>query len=310
VGLGNHARTKLIPALAANEQEIVGLVTRSDGYHDIPLFRHLDDAIAALPEDTVFVIATPPAMHFGQAMSVIRAGRDVIVEKPAFVTEHEAREAVAETARRGSILIEGFMHRHTELYRRMSKIWRAERQSIEAIDITFLVPEMPAGTFRQDADIACSGLYDVGAYALSLLSDLDLPLQNLQIDGVDFAGNPAKEAVRLTGVLGKIRGTVRVGVNAAYVNKVLLQATGGDATEFSPFFYGRPGDRVISRKLKSNGYSEIVRDGNAFQEMFAISRHVWHESQSQRTTKILEVVAALQRLGNSLAAIRQRSRIR
>jgi predicted dehydrogenase len=297
-----------MPAILANGQEIVGLVSRKDGYQGIPLFRHVDEAVAALPHDTVFVIATPPAMHFRQAMSAIRAGRDVIIEKPAFVTEHEARGAVEETTRRGGILIEGFMHRHTDLYRRLATIWRAQRQSIEAIDVTFLIPEMPAGTFRQDADIACSGLYDVGAYALSLLSDLDLPLQNLQIDGVDFAGNPDKEAVHLIGMFEKIRSNVRVGVNATYVNRVSVHTTNGEVTEFSPFFYGRPGDRMISRSLKSNEVSEIIRDGNAFREMFAVPRSFWRESQSDRTARMLEVAAALQRLGTSLNFIRSRDR--
>jgi predicted dehydrogenase len=306
VGLGNHARTKLIPAIFANKQEIVGLVTRGEGYQNIPLFRHIDEALAILPDDTVFVIATPPALHFEQAMNVIKAGRDVIIEKPAFITAEESRDAVAQAAQRNCILIEAFMHRHSELYRRLMLIWRAQQQSIERVGVSFLIPEMPAGTFRQDAGIASSSLYDVGAYAVSLLSDLGLPLHGLQIDGVDFAGDPAKETVHLAGALGKVHGDIRVGVNTTYANRVSLQVGSAEVMEFSPFFYGRPSDKIISRSLKSNRTSEIVRDGNAFQEMFAVPRHLWQESQSERTTKMLEVVTTLQRLGTSLIEIRQR----
>src|SRR4051794_10368864 len=90
VGLGNHALTKLIPAIIANGQQIAGFVTSRPNSADVPsgpIFRRLDEALSALPSDTVFVIATPPAIHFDHAMLAINAGRDVFVEKPAFVTK-------------------------------------------------------------------------------------------------------------------------------------------------------------------------------------------------------------------------------
>ena len=73
------------------------------------------------------------------------------------------------------------MHRHTGLYHRLLTSWREEGAAIVAIDAAFLIPEMPAGTFRQRADIACSSLYDIGCYAISLLADLGLPLQALKL---------------------------------------------------------------------------------------------------------------------------------
>jgi hypothetical protein len=304
VGLGNHARTKLIPALTANGQEIAGLVTRGDGMQGVFRFPNVDEAIAALPQDTVFVIATPPTMHSAQAILAIRAGRDVIVEKPAFVTEQEAQDCVAEASRQGSILVEGFMHRHTQLYRRLVEFWHARRSSMKAIEATFLIPEMPAGTFRQEPDVACSGLYDVGAYPLSLLSDLDLPLQDLRIDAVDFPGDQAREAVHLAGVLGEIRRDIRIGVNAAYANRVSLHTAGGAVAEFSPFFYGRPGDRTISQSIGPDTTSETIRDLDAFQEMFAVPRNIWQESQAIRSMRMIDVAAALERLGASLSATR------
>src|SRR6516162_9613300 len=117
IGLGNHARTKLIPALTANKQQVVGVVT-SQSYTGAPNFRCLEEALSILPSDTVFVISTPPAMHFEQALLVTKAGFDLILEKPAFVTRRDALEIVAESTRGGTVLAEGFMHRYTELYRR------------------------------------------------------------------------------------------------------------------------------------------------------------------------------------------------
>jgi len=155
VGCGNHARTKLIPALLANGQEIAGLVTsrQSPDLPPSPVFIRLEDAIAHLPSETAFVIATPPLLHFRQAMTVLRAGRDVIIEKPAFVSSREAAEAVAQAGPR--LLIEAFMHRHTRAFDRLRSLWDVQWSRIAAIEMSFLVPELPGNTFRQHADVEC-----------------------------------------------------------------------------------------------------------------------------------------------------------
>jgi hypothetical protein len=307
VGLGHHARTKLIPALVANGQEIAGLVTGRprDGLPAAQIFNRLDGALSALAPDTAFVIATPPTMHYEQCMAVIETGHDVFIEKPAFVTEREAVAATAAATQRGSVLVEAFMHRHTELYRRLMRCWRDNRSSIEAIDITFVIPDMPAGTFRQDASLGCSSLYDVGCYALSLLADLDLPLQGIEITGVDSAGDLAKESVRLAGTTGGVAASVRIGVDASYANIVSLQMKDGKTATFSPFFYGRAGQKTVSHRSAPANANEAFHDENAFETMFAVSRGVWIDSQPGRAKRMIEVTATLQRLGETLATLRK-----
>ena len=187
-----------------------------------PIFRDVETALVNLPPQTVFVIATPPALHFAQAMQVIQAGRDVILEKPAFTRRREAVDATAEVARSGSVLVEAFMHRHTNLYRRLLGAWQTE-VAIRSIEADFLIPEMPTtGTFRQNADIASSSLYDMGCYPLSLLSDLGLPLNGLAVAEVGHAGDSGKEAVRLVGRLADVEVDIRIGVGPVYVNRVSI----------------------------------------------------------------------------------------
>ena len=309
VGLGNHARTKLIPALVANGQQIAGLVTRR---HDgdlpgTPVFAQIGEALAALPPDTVFVIATPPALHFDQAAAVIKAGRDLIIEKPAFVTKRNAIEALDEAKRQGTVVVEAFMHRHTQLYRRLMEFWPAERKVIDAIDVDFLIPSLPPGNFRQGDAIECSGLYDIGCYALSLLTDLNLPLQALDVTDVDCPGQFDKEAVELEGLLAGTRAKVRIGVSEAYVNRVSFRNRDGQTTEFSPFFYGRSGEKVISHGAMPVTRQEIIRDKNAFEEMFAVPRRVWFDSQSERAQPMIEVTANLERLGRALTMRRKKA---
>jgi hypothetical protein len=307
VGLGNHARTKLIPALLANGQHLVGVVTRGSGEQlaGVPQFAHLDDALEALPGDTAFVIATPPPLHAEQAMTVIDAGRDVIVEKPAFVTYFDAEAARARAAENGTLLVEGFMHRHTELYARFRSVWKEAREAIRTLRMTFLIPQMPAATFRQGEEIACSSLYDVGSYPVSLLSDLDLPLDALEIAAIEHPGDGAKEAIRVAGVLTDTTVDIHLGVGPNYVNEVSLETSGGETTTFAPFFFGRPGDRKVSTTLADKRREEVVPDGDAFRAMFEVSRRIWRDTQGDRARRLLAATATLERLGEALMRARR-----
>ncbi|MBX3593345.1 Gfo/Idh/MocA family oxidoreductase, partial [Sphingomonas sp.] len=196
VGIGGHARTKLIPAIEANGQTIVGLVSRqpSTALPDAPIFATLEAAVPVLPDDTVIVIASPPLIHFSQTRTAIEGGFDVIVEKPAFVTAKEAKQIAALCTARGTVLVEAFMQRHSALYRRLIDYCMAHR--VAAIDLAFVIPAMPTGTFRSESDPGSSSLYDIGCYILALLSDLGLDLHGLDITRVRHPGT-MHEAVEL-----------------------------------------------------------------------------------------------------------------
>jgi predicted dehydrogenase len=299
VGIGGHARSKLIPALRANGQQIAGLVSGQppDALPCGPVFATLEEALAALPGDTAFVIATPPALHFEQAAMAIAAKRDAIVEKPAFVTERDAREIARRCEAAGLVLVEAFMHRHTLLFARLLAFWEAKRERIRALAIAFVVPSLPAGTFRQAGTIESSSLYDIGCYGLSLLADLNLPL-----DGLHLARGG--EAIDLAGRLDGIDVTLRIGVAASYQNSVELRTDDGTVTQFSPFFYGRPGDKRIETRTEGTAGQEIFADVNAFEAMFDVPRPVWQASQAARLARTIAVSRRLEQLGADLAAWR------
>ena len=307
VGLGNHARTKLLPALAANGQLVAGLVTRGDrqGLPDAPIFPDVETALEELPARTVFVIATPPALHFAQALPIIRAGRDVIVEKPAFASRGETVEAVEEASRSGSVLVEAFMHRHTRLYSELVDAYRND-SSITGLRAEFIVPEMPtSGTFRAAPDIACSSLYDMGCYPLSLLSDLGLPLDRLGVTDVDHAGDPGREAVRIAGPAAGIEVEIRIGVGATYSNSVSIRSPAGRSVSFEPFFFGRPGERRMVISTASSVSERKIPENVAFEAMLAVTRPVWLADQGARLGRMIDVATTLERLGGALATFRK-----
>jgi len=305
VGSGGHARTKLIPALRANGQDIVGLVSRQppESLPCGPVFLCIEDALAALPADTAFVIATPPAIHFAQAQLAIVGARDVIVEKPAFITEQQVSEIAELCVSMGTQLVEAMMYRHSELYARLLALWQVRRDDVVALSISFVIPSAPEGTFRQDRTIASSGLYDIGCYALSLLADLGLPLDELELARVDLPGQE-REAIDLVGTLDGVKVSVRVGVGRAYVNEVALRSADGVTTSFRPFFYGRPADKWIVTERDGAAKEEILPDGDAFQAMLGVTRSAWRASQTARFATMLLVTRRLEALGAVLDAWR------
>lgn len=298
VGVGGHARTKLIPAIVANGQEVAGLVSRQppENLPAAPLFATLDQALAALPKDTVIVIATPPLLHYSQTCAAIDAGFDVIVEKPAFVSSAEARDVAARCAARGTVLIEAFMQRHTRLYQLL--LDHCAANPVVALTLEFIIPAMPADTFRSERNLASSSLYDIGCYILALLSDLGFELSGLNITSVEAAGTLA-EAINLDGTLDRTKIAARIGVGAEYRNIVHVGLDDGSKTSFHPVFYGRQGTKLAAGKT--------IEDDNAFEAMFVVPREQWWNNQAKRLDAVIDVTSRLEVLAEQLAVFRARS---
>lgn len=305
VGIGGHARTKLIPAILANGQTLAGLVSRKAAADlpEAPLFATPEEALGGLPADTVFVIASPPTSHFGQAMTFLAAGRDVIVEKPPFVTAEEARTAVATAERAGAILVEGFMNRYTATYETFLADWAAA--SPVAVECSFTIPAAPAATFRVESRIGSSNLYDMASYLLAALLDAGLSLEGLSLDGVDQAGEPDRERLHLSGQLGEIAVRAIVGVDTAYVNRLSLTRADGTVLAYEPFFYGRAGPRRLSVAGQGPTRERTIEDEDAFRSMFAIPPRAWRDAQPTHHARMISLTEQLERLGAELGRFRR-----
>ncbi len=306
VGVGRHAQTKLIPALLANGQQIVGLVSSQlpEQLPCGPVFASIEAALNALPVDTVFIIATPPTMHFEQVYTVTEAGRDVIVEKPAFVSKKEACEIAILCHDRGTVLVEGLMYRHTALYRRFLEYWDARRDQIDALDAKFLIPEVPQDSFRQENTIASSCLFDMGCYVISLLADLELSLDALHLTPVTHHWNGWDE-INIGGLLDDIKVRIKIGVAPTYQNVVEVCIRDREKAKFWPFFYGRPSERWISIESHETIAKETLDDADAFQRMFMVPRSQLVADQPKRLEQIIRVTSLLEALGRELFALRR-----
>ena len=309
VGVGGHARTKLIPAIEANGQMVAAVVSSqpAQNFPGMTVFPRLEQAVEKLPRDTAFFIASPPALHFAQAKLVLQGGFDLFLEKPAFVTGRDAQEATSLCAGTSVVLVEAFMHRYARLYSELLAIWNASRGRVRRIEISFLIPNMPPGTFRSERDISSSVLFDIGCYPISLLADIGLGGASLEVSEVQFAGNPDRTRIGITGSAGEIAIAIDVGVGEAYANSVCLHLGDGEAICFAPFFYGRKADRSISTSIGEATTIRTLSDENAFETMLARPRQVWLRDQSERSRQMIEAAGRLDGLARDVLAVAARA---
>lgn len=79
---------------------------------------NLDDIGELLRRDDIDLvyIATPPFLHYSQALAAMESGKHVIVEKPLALTIRQADELIAVARRQDRLLVANLMQRYNPLY--------------------------------------------------------------------------------------------------------------------------------------------------------------------------------------------------
>ena len=301
VGLGTHAETKLIPAIIKNNKNIISIVSKKKKINfDCNLFKNIDDALLSLTPNTVFVVASPPVNHYEIVKKIILSKRDVIVEKPAFVSLEEANEIDFLCQKNNCIFVELLMYKYTNLYKYFLQTWYKKIKKIKGISCTFLIPSLPANTFRSNIGYENSCLYDIGCYPISLLVDLNVDLQNLKITNYKSDNNNL-QYIELEDKQNNIDLSIKIGFGFDYKNEVTIIHSNESEISFSPFFFGRKDKKII--KETNNDKEEISQftDINGFQNLFNIPRDKWFLNQKERFKNLIEVNRVIQKIANDLA---------
>jgi predicted dehydrogenase len=140
------------------------------GAHDV-------DAIA---------IATPVAYHFDLAMTALRHGKHVLVEKPIAATSDEARRLIDEAAGRRLVL----MVDHTFVYTGAVQKMRELAETGELGDLYYYDSvRINLGLFQQDVNV----LWDLAVHDLSIM-DFVLQRQPAVVSATGLAHVPGKPA--------------------------------------------------------------------------------------------------------------------
>jgi D-galactose 1-dehydrogenase len=107
VGVGKIARDQHIPALNANLHfELAACASRNAVIEGTPSFPDLDSMLRAMPNLDCISICTPPQAHFDAALTALRAGKHVMLEKPPAATTRQIALLADEAARRGRTLFQ------------------------------------------------------------------------------------------------------------------------------------------------------------------------------------------------------------
>ncbi|MCA0295852.1 MAG: Gfo/Idh/MocA family oxidoreductase [Actinobacteria bacterium] len=137
----------------------------------------LPGLLASADVDAVYV-ATPNSLHYGQALDAIRAGKHVLVEKPATVTaqEFETLLAAAETA--DVVVLEGMRTAYDPGLARVRELLGSlgtlRRASLRYCQRSSRYDQVLAGERVNIFDPALAGgaLNDLGVYCVSALVEL------------------------------------------------------------------------------------------------------------------------------------------
>ena len=201
LGAARIAKPALIDPLSENPDATliaIGASTRERALeyamtHAIPNAGTYEEIIARDDVDVIY-IALPPADHFKWSLKALKAGKHVLLEKPATVNEEDAHTLVEAARAAGKRLIEAFHYRWHPLFRRAMEIVQSGSlgELVSAV-AEFSVPiARNAREFRWQASQGGGALADLGCYPVSWLRQLagaepevTAAHQDLEPDGID-----------------------------------------------------------------------------------------------------------------------------
>lgn len=305
VGLGLHAKKRIIPALIQNNQRNIAVVSSSvideESIDFSYVFNSLNNSFNFLSTDVIYILCSPPTFHFHQTISILEAGRSVFIEKPAFLSSKDARIAIDLCKKKDLILVELFMYKYTNLYKEFISFWNCNKLQIKNISMTFTVPQFSPSTFRDKLPLLETILFDIGCYPISLLVEIIPNTINLNFFNIFVETNTSNSRlIKISTITEGINIFISIGITENYQNYISIDLLGGLNIVYSPFFHGVSTNKLINYKYESGSREEILKDNNGFETMFNISKNEWRKTQNLRFSKIIEATSILEKLNKQL----------
>lgn len=136
------------------------------------------------PQIDAVIIATPVFSHFDLAMSALKAGKHVLVEKPLAATSGQARKLVEEAAARNLVLLVDHTFVYTDAVRKIRElIASGELGEIYYYDAV----RVNLGLFQHDVNV----IWDLAIHDLSIM-DCVLPAKPVAISATGISHVPGQ----------------------------------------------------------------------------------------------------------------------
>ena len=112
-----HSNTKLI-AIAGSKREEAVRTAKRFGAEQLGTLEELVNH----PDVTLVYIATPPFLHYEQAMLALNAGKHVICEKPLAMNPEQGAEMLALAKEKGLLMVTNLMQRYNPMFARIKHL--------------------------------------------------------------------------------------------------------------------------------------------------------------------------------------------
>jgi predicted dehydrogenase len=203
LGCSTIAWRRALPAIAATPGSVVQAVASRDPARARRFAERFDcaattyDGLLERTDVDAVYVSLPPALHEPWGSRVLRAGRHLLVEKPAATCAADLARLVRLAEEAGLVLRENFTFLHHPQHARVRQLLAAGRLgALRSLSAAFCFPPLPDGDIRYAAALGGGALLDAGVYPIRLAQlllgdDLRVAGATLRCDpvrAVDVAG--------------------------------------------------------------------------------------------------------------------------
>ena len=281
VGLGNHSKTKIIPAIEKTCLSKISILSNKnllDSKHKI--YNSLEKALEK-NHKKLFVLTNPPKLHYEYSKKILKNGFDLFIEKPIFLNNSELEESINIAKTKRLVLYEMFMYLENKKTIETCNMINSQLKNINSIYTSFNLPTYPKNTFRNEKEFNSSLFVDMVSYPISLVNLISLNISDI------IVGNKSSMKDKEVNYNICIKGDrlniyINIGVSRVYSNNLRILFNNGNYSEISPFYYGRSHFQRIIKKDKHDLNIENYYQSNAFEKIFSKTRNTLLQSQNER----------------------------
>ena len=279
-GLGNHAKNRILPTLAAiDEIKLLGVCSRNgdtvaEAAEQWGCYGwSAPEEMLNTPELDVVYIATPIGLHFSMAEQVLKAGKHVWCEKPLTCDYGETQTLIALAKKSRKTLTESFMYLHHPQFNRV-KQFVDESREIKSIICRFGIPDLAVPGFRNTPELCGGALWDVASYTTSALLAL-FPEQQVEVLFSEVVQNEDSsvdsEGRAVLHFSGGVKAYLEWAIGVAYKNEIDLWSTEGSL--FTDKLFSKPPGYQPSYYLRNLNGNMHIEQGEVCEQFTEMFRH-------------------------------------
>ena len=177
IGFGNHVRKNILPAISRMDDVLVDAIYVRDKIKYIAsaqdykvTIKTLDDELSAKVEWVY--ISTPISTHYELVSKYLKAGKNVICEKPLTDSLKKTKHLFELAAINKVILHEVYMYQYHKQFEHLKRTVKENLSSLKTVSTKFSIPHLEQNDIRYKKKLGGGALLDVGFYPVSLIISL------------------------------------------------------------------------------------------------------------------------------------------